>query len=327
MKRLAVSTLAAACSFLLTATAHASYVEKGIVDDPAWKTQEEVDAQREADQGIRSTDHRTVEERAFDETDDGSDAEFGEKLKDDIEPIRLAGGSSVTRAEFTAMLVRSMYSRETIDSCYVRIAAVRPPRFTLLFRDVPADHAFGPEICVAMMNGLVRGYGNDVFKPDGQMTFADAAKVLARAKGLTPWADASKPEHWFDQYVSALARRNAIPTTVASIEERITGAEAREMIRRLDEDDRTQPSRTADDLIQAWERAYAPRPVVVRPAPVRPIVPSKPAGSAGSAASRAPAATASKASTPATASAKPASAPPAASAGSAASRPKAWYEF
>lgn len=324
MKRFVVTTLAATCGLLLSTTAHASFAEKQFLDDPGWKTQEEVDAGNHTRIDARTAvPSDTVEQRKelerqrdFNETDDGGDARFGDGIR--LREIRLPGSSSITRAEFTALLVRARYGAASIGNCYWDITSVHPPRFELLFRDVPVDHEYAPEICVAMRDGLVRGYGDDIFRPDAQITFADASKILARSHGLTPWADPSKPTHWFDPYVVAMGRRKAIPLSIEAIEERITVDEAREMLDRLGADDRDRPSRTADELIAAWERTYNPPRVTV---PTRPRVttPRPTTGSASSAASRASAATV----TPTPSSVQGASA----AASQASSRPKAWYEF
>ena len=334
MKRLVVSSLTAVCGLLLATTAHASFVEKSITADPQWKTQEEVDAEEQLRLDARTAVPNTeatreqADERAndFNDTDSDDDAvEFGGKLRD----VTINPAAPVTRAEFTAMLVRKEYPQADIDGCYWDITSVWPPRFELLFRDVPVDHPYAPEICVAMRDGLVRGYGNDVFRPESPLTFADAAKVSARAYGLTPWADPSTPKHWFDTYVNALARRNAIPLSVQSIEERLTGDEAREILNRLSEDDRTKPSREAEQLISDWEKKYeAPKPVVRAPARPATGPAALPSSSRGSSSSAKAGATSSVA--PAVVSSAPAksSAVPIIPTGTgSSSRPKAWYEF
>lgn len=308
MKRLAISFLASVCGLLLSATAHASYVERRFLDEPAWNAGEIANEENDG-----HAENGSDEPRGFNETDD-EDAEptFDPNVR--LPELNLSGGASITRAEFTAMLVRSLYGEASIRWCYWDVTSVHPPRFELLFRDVPVDHPQAPEICVAMRDGLVRGYGNDVFRPDDRITFADAAKIVARSHGLTPWADPSVPEHWFDPYVEALGRRNAIPSTIVSLEERITAGEAREILERLAENDRGRPSRTAAELIAAWERKYErptpPPPVrtaprATTPRPSTPSQPSRPAQS-GSASSVRPASSA---------------------AAQQSSRPKAWYEF
>lgn len=332
MKRFAVSSLATLCGLVLATTAHASFIEKSFRDDPEWKTQEDVDSETESENARanvrQATQERTEEEETETTHNDASTKEMPRmriqyKTQDEIrsermanvEALNLNGAATITRAEFTAMLVRSRYSQSSINLCYWDITSVWPPRFELLFRDVPVDHEFAPEICVAMRDGLVRGYGNDIFRPDAQITFADAAKVIARSSGLTPYADPSTPEHWFDTYVHALAQRNAIPMSIEKLEERITADEAQEIIRRLIADDRDDTSRTAEELIITWERTYEPprRVVITTPQSSSPTPSS--AGSQSSVKSAA--STTSNGtitSTPATN-------------GSASSRPKAWYEF
>jgi hypothetical protein len=334
MKRLAVSTLTALCGFLVAATAHASYFEKGIVENPEWKTQEEVDATNEKRLDARTTDRNDTKLHfnPVDTANKGTDESADQTVTDDAErttqaapaPADLPDTADLTRAEFTAMLVRATSSQGTIDACFWDITSFWPPRFELLFRDVPVDHPYAPEICVAMRDGLVRGYGNDVFRPDAPVTFADAAKMLARSHGLTPWADSHVSKHWFDQYVEALGEKNAIPLSIASIDQRIKAVDAEEMIRRLSTGDVSMPSRDAGQMIAAWEKAHAPRPVIrptVRP-PVTTNVPAKPSSSVGSTSSSTikPPSSVPMSSAKAVTSATTSNA-----AGS--SRPKAWYEF
>ncbi len=332
MKRFVVSSLTAVCGLLVTTTAHASFVEKSFQQSPEWKTQEQVDAEKDVRLDARTAvpNSDVIEEQTDERSNDfngteheGSSKEFGSKLTE----VKITAGAPVTRAQFTAMFVRTNYTQASIDSCYSDITSVWPPRFELLFRDVPVDHPYAPEVCVAMREGLVRGYGNDVFRPDATVSFADAAKIVARAEGLTPWADPSTPKHWFDPYVNALARRNAIPMSVEAIDERLTGAQAQDIITRLATDDRTQASRTSDELISAWEKKYeAPKkaPVMVIKLPVK-----KPTASAGSSSSaKAVPAPSSAPAAPSAPVAKPkSSAAPIIPTGGSSSKPKAWYEF
>lgn len=342
MKRFAVSTLTALCGFLVAATAHASFMEKSYVEDPEWKTQEEVDAANEERLDARTTNRREtelhfnpVEEKREEEDTDSNaqpsftndDAGAREMSDRNVTELNLSETADVTRAQFTAMLVRATSSQGTIDACYWDITSFWPPRFELLFRDVPVDHPYAPEICVAMRDGLVRGYGNDVFRPDAMITFADAAKMLARSHGLTPWADSTVSKNWFDQYVVALGKRNAIPLRIESIDQRMKVGDAKEMMQRLAVGSSNLPSRSANEMIAAWEKAHAPRPVV-RPA-VTVNVPQKPSSSTGSTGSTSSSTVKSAASAP-TSSAKAnvsAAATSAMSNASESSRPKAWYEF
>ncbi len=331
MKRFAVSTLTALCGFLVAATAHASYFEKGIVEDPEWKTQEEVDAVNEERLDARTTDRNESElhfnpveeekEEVKEEKNEPTVTNDGARETTTVE-LDLPETADITRAQFTAMLVRATSSQGTIDACYWDITSFWPPRFELLFRDVPVDHPYAPEICVAMRDGLVRGYGNDVFRPDALITFADAAKMLARSHGLTPWADSTVSKNWFDQYVIALGKEGAIPLWIESIDQRMKVVDAEEMLRRLSSGNTRMPSRSADEMIAAWNKAHAPR-AVVRPA-VTVNVPVKPTSSTGTASSST---VKSAVSAPKSSAKAVTSAATTASGASMSSRPKAWYEF
>lgn len=304
MKRLLVSALTAFCTLGVAATAHASYVERLYMTDPDWQAGE---------QTVEGEAETTTND--FNETSD-ADVKFGEALQE----IHLNASASITRAEFTALLVRSLYPAGFINRCYWDITSVFPPRFELLFRDVHVNDDYAPEICVAMREGLVRGYGNDIFRPEEQITMADAAKILARSHGLTPWADQSKPAHWFDTYIEALSRQNAIPLTITRIEARISVADATEMIGRLRDRDRSKPSRTAEELIARWEATYNP-PRRVAVVDTRMKVPKNETKSTTSqTTSKAPAKAAQTSSKAAVRSEAAASVGPS-------SREKAWYEF
>lgn len=300
MKRFVVTSLTAICGLLLTTTAHASFAEKHFQENPEWKTQEEVDAETERRLDARTTTHADEQEEPL---------RFQPVETQEEEKLNLPQASAITRSEFTALLVRSLYSDVEINNCYWDITSVWPPRFELLFRDVSVDHPYAPEICIAMRDGLVRGYGNDIFKPDAQITFADGAKILSRAHGLTPWADPSKPKHWFDPYVQALARRKAIPLSIENLDQRLKVADAEEMVRRLGSGDTSLASRSADEMITAWEKKYE------QPKRARVVTTSSTTVQSSSSKTSAP-----------ISSLKPKSSSPAIE-GSAASRPKAWYEF
>lgn len=194
--------------------------------------------------------------------------------------IILAPQQQLTRAEFTALIVEKLYSQAELDRCFWEITSPVPPRFTLVFTDVHVNDRFAKHICVAMHSGLVSGYGDGSFRPDRHITFAESAKIIARAFALAPYAQANRLEPWYREYVEVLGERNAIPLSIDGMEHTITGAEAADMFLRLSQGVTWLPSRSYEEL--------APKPR--KPAASlrsKPVATDTPAGGASSSVSSA----------------------------------------
>jgi hypothetical protein len=191
--------------------------------------------------------------------------------QEDVRPVKDADGVSVwetdgsavmTRAVFTANLIRGMYTQTQIDNCFWDIAPSHPPRFDLVFTDVSVDDPYAKEICVAMRDGIVRGYIDGSFGPDRTLTFAESAKILSRAYVLAPYAHADVRSPWYAGHVRALVARNAVPLSITKLNQTVTASEAKEMLVRLESGITWRPSQT--------EQVLFPPVVVRRPAAVTP---------------------------------------------------------
>lgn len=99
------------------------------------------------------------------------------------------------------------------------------------FPDVSMDVWYGKFVCHAKMKGLLGGYPDGTFKPEQNVSFVEAAKILSNAFGFTTTKDAI----WYRPYVGALADRQAIPSTIIHFSENISRAELAEMLYRLRE--------------------------------------------------------------------------------------------
>ncbi len=92
-----------------------------------------------------------------------------------------APARSVTRAEFAAMIVRSLgLSLNTNEEG---------------FSDVSASNWFAEEVAVAAKAGIVYGYGDDTFRPNQKITRQELAAMVVRAMayaGQSTEIDASK---------------------------------------------------------------------------------------------------------------------------------------
>lgn len=106
--------------------------------------------------------------------------------------------AQTTRAEFLTMLVTALgdYDKEETYTAST-------------FADVSADDWFGNVVAYAQETGLVKGYEDNTFRPDDNITRAEAAAMTASAMGLT--ADATTSSFtdvtgWAVPHVEALAK-------------------------------------------------------------------------------------------------------------------------
>ena len=86
----------------------------------------------------------------------------------------------VTRAQFAKIVVASLGVGE----------AAQYAKGATKFADVPADHWATGYINVAVDMGVIAGYPDGTFKPENQVTFAEAIKMIVAALGYTPKANA-----------------------------------------------------------------------------------------------------------------------------------------
>jgi hypothetical protein len=86
----------------------------------------------------------------------------------------------VTRAQFAKIIVSALGVGEAAN--YAAGATK--------FADVPADHWATGYINVAVDMGVIAGYPDGTFKPENQVTFAEAIKMIVAGLGYTPKANA-----------------------------------------------------------------------------------------------------------------------------------------
>ncbi len=146
---------------------------------------------------------------------------------------------NINRAEFAKILIGAINSEKVEGkNC---------------FPDVK-DQWFASYVCTAKKMGLLEGYPDGNFKPEEQINFAEAAKIVANAFKLNKGDN--DPAVWFKQYIEALQRENAIPLSVDYFDEKITRDEMSEIIWRVKADVNNKSSRTylelqGEGLVQA----------------------------------------------------------------------------
>ncbi len=132
--------------------------------------------------------------------------------------------SRINRAEFLKIILEARGMRESLEqNC---------------FPDVK-DQWFAQYVCAAKKEGIVSGYPDGTFKPEQDIAFTEASKILALAYGQ----QVEQTGEWYEGYARALESSKAIPTSVQAIDEKLVRDEMAEMMWRLSEQKTDQPSK------------------------------------------------------------------------------------
>ncbi len=145
----------------------------------------------------------------------------------------------LTRAEFVAYIVTQTHEQASMDTCLERLSA---SDYTLLFTDVARDSLYAKEICVALREGIIRGFRDGSFRPNTLITFAEASKVLVMSYAVFPAAWYPNAEPWYAGFVRTLEYRGAIPTSIGGMLAPVTVEQAEDMSRRLQLQIASEPS-------------------------------------------------------------------------------------
>ncbi|MCX6735438.1 MAG: beta-propeller domain-containing protein [Candidatus Peregrinibacteria bacterium] len=118
-------------------------------------------------------------------------------------------------------------------------AAGKTPEGKDCYKDVK-DVWYSGYVCAATKLNLVQGYGDGSFKPEKEINFAEASKIISNTMGLVVPADDSGV--WYKPYVQALTDKAAIPQDVAGFNYNITRGQMAEMVWRIKTDQTYAPS-------------------------------------------------------------------------------------
>jgi S-layer homology domain len=141
-------------------------------------------------------------------------------------------GSALTRAEFTAQLIDTLYTEQDMEGCFGRITYKDHPGYSLLFWDVHRNDDHALQICMGMHLGLINGYRDGNFRPNQPITFAEASKMIAKIYAFTPYPFTREPV-WYRPYIAALATREAVPTHISAPSDGLTREDLAWMLRHL----------------------------------------------------------------------------------------------
>lgn len=138
---------------------------------------------------------------------------------------------TINRAEFTKIIIEAQFDKSEIDSCIINNIQSDAPY--VFFPDVPKNAWFVKYICVAKIKNLIGGYPNGTFQPSNNISFVEAAKIIANGFNITQEGDVGSV--WYAQFVDTLAKRKAIPSSIYNLGKFISRGEMAEMIWRLKE--------------------------------------------------------------------------------------------
>ncbi len=122
---------------------------------------------------------------------------------------------NINRAEFLKIVMETSEYEPEGEDC---------------FKDV-TDQWYAPYICKAADEGFVDGYSDGSFKPEQEINFAEASKIITNILGIEL---GKQDDEWFTPYVVALETTDSIPADVESFDQPITRGEMAEMIWRID---------------------------------------------------------------------------------------------
>lgn len=140
----------------------------------------------------------------------------------------------ITRGDFVKMFMDHLYEGEMPANCYQQLVYPRHPGYTLLFQDAGRDEYYSLQLCAAMRVGLVNGYRTGFFRPDEDILFSDAIKMVGRAYAFTPYPFMEPERTWYVPYMDEFARRDLIPANVSSAADTMTEADVVELLERVD---------------------------------------------------------------------------------------------
>lgn len=127
--------------------------------------------------------------------------------------------NKINRAEFLKIVMEASGKKSEGENCYGDVR----------------NAWYAGYVCAATELGLVNGYPDGYFRPEREINFAEAAKIIVNTMGLE--LDESrgleKDDEWYERYVVSLEIGSAIPGSVNSFDQRVTRGEMAEIIWRI----------------------------------------------------------------------------------------------
>ncbi len=123
---------------------------------------------------------------------------------------------TITRAEFTKILIAAKYSDDIINSCTKKY-----------FSDVYTDDWYNKYICMAKKEWIIKWYPDGTFKPNKTISYAEASKIAL----LTLYSkDVKEGNLWYVNYINMVDEIWAHPKTINTHTQSVNRWEAAYMI-------------------------------------------------------------------------------------------------
>jgi len=123
--------------------------------------------------------------------------------------------NTINRAEFMKIIIGSIDDTPAGANC---------------FKDVKEEW-YAPYICEGKSRGIVSGYQDGYFRPDREISFSEASKIVVNSLSIPKGAADSNI--WYKTFVTGLEAKKAIPVSIRDFEQKITRSEMAEMVYRL----------------------------------------------------------------------------------------------
>lgn len=140
----------------------------------------------------------------------------------------------INRAEFVKFVVSPFLLDTNNMSACIKTNAPGTSE-NIFFPDTPRDSWYAAELCVAKTKQLINGYPDGTYRPEGNINFVEAAKILSNVFSLQV-AGNETGEFWYRPYVKRMDDLNVIPASIKRFDQILTRGEMAEMVFRLKAD-------------------------------------------------------------------------------------------
>lgn len=144
---------------------------------------------------VMTTSMAAVSVNAADFTDEGSSIKYGEAV-DVVSALNIMGKSSDGTFAPDDMLTRG---EATKIICNMMLGNIAVNAENTEFSDVSADNIYAPYIEYCASNGIISGYGDGTFNPDGFVTGDEFLKMLIMALGYNSAQEGISGSNWAKQ--------------------------------------------------------------------------------------------------------------------------------
>lgn len=125
----------------------------------------------------------------------------------------------INRAEFIKILVEAKLNKNPLENAGD------------CFEDVSQDSWYSSYVCYAKEQGIVKGYGDNTFKPGNEINLVEAAKIYVKVFDL--YTEEFADKQWFYPFVKSLGDANYLPSTFQYFGQAVKRGEMVEMLWRI----------------------------------------------------------------------------------------------